>query len=269
MKQILYFTIGAFLLVLASCSGYNKVIKSDNYDDKFNMANELYDSGQELRSVTLYEQVYQRVPKSSQGEVSYFRIGKAYYINSDYVMAEYYMGQFVQRFPSSVKAEEAMFLSAMCSVEKSPEYSLDQTETEIAINNLQQFIDRYPNTELLDTCNSIIDKMRDKLMYKDYTIVKMYSKTEQFHAAVSSSVTFMEDYPKSKYLEEISYVLIKNSYLLSKNSVESKKMERIEDTFERYRTFVAQFPDSKFQNTLAAYMDALNKEKEELMSSSN
>jgi len=267
MKKIIFFAIGTFVLVLSSCSGYNKVIKSDNYDDKFKMANELYDKGEELRSVALYEQVYQRIPKSGEGEVSYFRIGKAYFINGDYVMAEYYMGQFAQRFPTSVRAEEATFLSAMCSVEKSPEFSLDQTETEIAINNLQQFIDRYPNTELLDTCNTIIDKMRGKLTYKDYTIVKMYSKTEQFHAAVSSALTFIDDYPKSEYLEEVHYILIKNSYLLSKNSIENKKVERIEDTFERYRTFVVQFPESKYQNTLAGYIDALNKEKEQLTSS--
>ena len=264
MKNSLLLIFGGLMLVMASCSGYNKVIKSDNYEDKFKMANELYDGGQELRSITLYEQVYQRIPKTGEGELSYFRIGKAYYINSDYVMAEYYMGQFSQRFPTSVKAEEAMFLSAMCSVEKSPEYSLDQTETEIAINNLQQFIDRYPSTLLMDTCNMIIDKMRSKLTYKDYTIVKMYSKTEQFHAAVSSAMTFMEDYPKSEYLEEVSYILVRNSYLLSKNSIESKKMQRIEDTFERYRTFVAQYPESNYTSSLASYIEALEKEKEHL-----
>ena len=71
----------------------------------------------------------------------------------------------------------------------------------------------------------------------------MYAKTEQYHAAVSSGLTFINDYPKSEYLEEIHYILVKNSYLLSKNSIESKKMERIEDTFERYRTFVELFPE--------------------------
>lgn len=264
MKNSLIFTFFIVSLVLVSCNGYNSVVKSDNYDDKFKMANELYDKGEELRAVTLYEQIYQRMPKSGEGELAYFRIGKAFFINADYVMAEYYMGEFAQRFPTSVKAEEATFLSAMCSVEKSPEFSLDQTETEIAINNLQQFIDRYPNTELLDTCNIIIDKMRAKLTYKDYTIVKMYSKTEQFHAAVSSALTFIDDYPKSEYLEEIHYVLVKNSYLLSKNSIDSKKMERIEDTFERYRTFVLQFPESKYQSSLAGFVDALKKEKDQL-----
>jgi len=41
-------------------------------------------------------------------------------------------------------------------------------------------------------------------------------------------------------------------------------MERIEDTFERYRTFVELFPESDYQNSLAGYMDVLNKEKDQL-----
>lgn len=267
MKISFIISSALIAITLVSCNGYNRVVKSDNYDEKFQMANELYDRGEELRSVTLYEQVYQRIPKSGEGEVSYFRIGKAYFIHKDYVMAEYYMGQFAQRFSFSPKAEEAMFLSALCSVEKSPEYSLDQTETELAINNLQQFIDRYPETVLLDTCNMIIDQMRTKLTYKDYTIVKMYAKTEQYHAAVSSALTFISDYPKSEYLEEIHFILVKNSFLLSKNSIDSKKIERIEQTFERYRTFVELFPESDYRNSLAGFMDVLNKEKDQLTSS--
>ncbi len=264
MKKIAYFILLLGAVTISACSGYNKVVKSDDYDRKLEMANELYDKGQELRAVTLYEQIYQRMPKTGEGELAYFRIGKGYFLNNDYIMAGYYLAQFAQRFPFSPKAEEAMFLSAMCSVEGSPEASLDQTETEIAINNLQQFIDKYPETALLDTSNLIIDKLRYKLEVKSYNSVKLYAKTENFHAAVSSALTFFEDYPRSKFTEEVYFILVKNSYLLCKNSVESKKMERIDDTFERYRTFVVQFPESKYRSTLAEYYDLLMEEKEQL-----
>jgi outer membrane protein assembly factor BamD len=119
---------------ITSCSDYNKVVKGDDYGKKFETANTLYDKGQFLRSITLYEQIYQRMPKTGEGELAYFRIGKAYYEEEDYYMAGYYMGAFTQRFPFSPKAQEALFLSAMCSVKNSPEESLDQTETEQAIN---------------------------------------------------------------------------------------------------------------------------------------
>jgi outer membrane protein assembly factor BamD len=272
------------LIVLSSCSDYNEVLKSDDYSRKLEVANDMFERGSTpkikhagkknekrnvkksviLRSVSLYEQVYQRLPKTAEGELSYFRIGKAYYVAQDYYMAGYYLGMFPQRFPYSIKAEESLFLSAMCSVHNSPEASLDQTETELAINDLQQFIDRYPRSEYVDSCNNIIDGLRYKIEQKAFESVQLYSKTERFRAAVSSALTFADDFPMSEHQEEVSYILVKNSYLLAKNSVESKKVERINETFERYDNFVVQFPESKYIKELAGYVDSARGELEEV-----
>lgn len=263
----------ASTLIFTACSDYNKVVKSDDYARKLEMANEYFDKGMQpklkrkdgtpklkkngepkindnylLHSITLYEQVYQRMPKTGEGEVAYFRIGKAYYHAEDYYMAGYYLGSYTQRYPFSVKAQEALFLSAMCSVNNSPEYSLDQNDTELAINDLQQFINRYPESELVDSCNHIMDRLRLKLEQKDYESVKLYSKMDDFRAAVAASMSFLEKYPRSLKKEEISFVLVKNSFLLTKNSIDSKKRERIDQTIERCNNFVAEFPNSKNLN---------------------
>ncbi|MDX2362804.1 MAG: outer membrane protein assembly factor BamD [Crocinitomicaceae bacterium] len=255
----------AALLGLASCKGYNSALKSDNYAEKFEMANTLFEGGDEVRSIALYEQIYQRMPKTGEGELAYFRIGKAYYVGEDYYMAGYYLGMFSRRFPSSPKAEETLFLSAMCSVKNSPGVSLDQNETELAINDLQQFVNRYPNSILIDSCNVTIDRLRFKLETKDFEAVKLYAKTENYRAAVSSAMTFMGDYPASIFKEDAYFILVKNSYLLSKNSIESKILERIDQTMERYRTFVAEFPESKYATQVANYNDLAAKDKEDYL----
>ncbi|MFT5778640.1 MAG: outer membrane protein assembly factor BamD [Crocinitomicaceae bacterium] len=268
MKYLLIFPIIAIILTSTGCSDYNQVLKSDDYGRKFEMANVLFDSiatpSSKMRSVALYEQIYQRMPKQGEGELAYFRIGKAYYVNNDYYMAGHYLGVFPQRFPFSPKAEESMFLSAMCSVNNSPEYSLDQMETDIAINNLQQFADRYPNSVLVDSCNNIIDALHFKLETKDYEAVKLYAKTLNYLAAVSSALIYVEDYPMSIFSEEVNMILVENSYYLSKNSIENKKIERTEQAIERYSTFVAAFPESKYQGALAVYCDILKKDLEKL-----
>jgi len=253
--------------LVTSCSDYNRVLKSDDYGEKFDMANYYYDSvgtsNAKLRSISLYEQIYQRSPKTGEGELAYFRIGKAYYESGDFYMAGYYLSQFSQRFPFSPKAEESSFLSAMCSVHNSPDWSLDQLETEVAINNLQQFVNRYPNSTLIDSCNNIIDGLRFKLETKAFEAVKLYSKTENFMAAESAALTFLEDYPMSGFKEEVHYLLVKNSYFLAKNSIERKKKERIEQTIERYSTFVAAFPESDYMRELAANDDEMRRELKE------
>lgn len=273
------------ILNLLSCSDYNEVVKSDDYARKMEVANSYYDKGITpkvkksgknkikknvlLRSVTLYEQIYQRMPKTSEGELAYFRIGKAYYLAGDYYMGGYYLGMFPQRFPYSVKAEESLFLSAMCSVNNSPNHTLDQEETKLAINDLQQFVDKFPNSYLVDSCNHIIDRLHMKLEQKDYEAVLLYAKTERYRAAVSSAQTYLQDHPMTKHDEEVNYILVKNSYLFAKNSIDSKKVERIEETIERYRTFVAQFPESNYIGTLSNYYDLMVKELEELNRNGN
>jgi outer membrane protein assembly factor BamD len=262
MKLKKYLSLFLLLLLFVSCKGYNKVVKSDDYQRKFELADELYNLKQYMRSVTLYEQVYQKFPKTGEGELAYYRIGKAYYAEKDYYMAGYYLGAFSQRFPYSANAEETLFLSAMCSVSSSPEFTLDQNDTEIAINTLQQFIDKYPNSTLVDSCNHVMDRLRMKIQLKEYQGVKLYSKTENYRAAVTSAETFLADYPVSAKREEISYLLVENSFLLTKNSIESKKKERIDQTIKRYRNFVNEFPESKYKRRLNTISDDMERQKE-------
>jgi len=293
MKLLLQISlISLTVLTVASCSGYNEILKSDDYERKLQVADEMYQrgvtpkikyrknpkaiekkgkvrkskyrTGPLQRSVALYEQIYQRMPKAAEGELAYFRIGKAYYYSGDYYMAGYYLGMFPQRFPYSAKGEEALFLSAMCSVNNSPAPTLDQTDTELAIRDLQSFIDRFPQSELVDSCNNLIDGLRFKLEEKDYRSVLLYDKTGMFNAAATSAETFVEDYPISIYREEIMRIAVDNSYLLAKNSVESKKAERIDKTIERYNNFVAQFPESEEKERLDKIIDELREMKVKL-----
>lgn len=245
MKYILL--VGLFLAIF-SCSDYNKVLKSDDYDRKFELANEYYENpskSSQGRAIGLYEQIYQRFARSGKGELAYYRIGKAYYNTEDYYMAGYYLGNFPRRFPASVKCEEALFLSAMCSVNNSPEAILDQAETELALNNLQQFIDRYPESNLVDSCNTIIDNLNYKLETKDFNAIELYNRTENYRSAVTTSIDFLTNNPLSNYREKVHYFLVRNSFYLAKYSVETKKEDRLNKTLERYQQFVIKFPDSK------------------------
>ena len=104
-QYIAIITLSTFMI---GCSGYNEVLKSDDYKSKFNMANELYKEGVTpkinkkgkikkqyrekplQRSIALNEQIYQRSPKSGEGELAYYRIGTAYYFTGDYYMGGYF-----------------------------------------------------------------------------------------------------------------------------------------------------------------------------------
>ncbi len=257
MKWI--FLLLTLVTLLSSCNSYNRILKSDDYESKFNEANRLYDSGKYDRCVALYEQVYQRSPRSPQGEVAFYRLGKACYAVEDWYLASYYLAAFPSKFPYSPKVEETTFLAAVCAVQNSPEVSLDQHETEVALNELQNFVTRFPNSELLDTCNTIMDKLRFKLETKDMMTVRLYSKTENYRAAVVSGEQFLDNYPRSTYREEAWAILMKNSYYLASNSVDSKIEERIAKTNERFNIFLVEFPNSDYLREFEGYIEKLKK----------
>lgn len=257
MKQLLFIVlIGA---TLGACSDYAKILKGSDYSQKFVTANALYDKKDYDKAIVLYEQIYQHAPKSGEGEVAYYRMATSYFALEDYYMAQYYYSSYMQRFPYSDKSEEVMFMIAMCSVKNSPEYSLDQTETEVAISNVQQFVDRYPGSYLIDSCNIIIDQLRYKLELKEFEGVALYDRTENYKAAVAAGEIFMEHYSRSRFLEEVHYMVVKNSYFMTINSIESKKSERASQTIERFRNFAIRYATSQYLKELENYAAALEK----------
>lgn len=243
--------VAAFVVV--SCDNYNQIVKSDDYEAKFAEANRLFEAGKYERCVGLYEQVYQRSPKSVQGETSYYRMGMACYYVEDWYLASYYLASFQMKFPYSRLVEETMYLAAMCAVNNSPQPSLDQTETEVALNELQNFISRFPNSERVDTCNIVMNNLRLKLQTKDMLNVRLYSKTSNYRAAVVSAKSFLDNYPISTFREEAIVILLRNQLLLVENSVESLKEDRINDTEDTYGKFLAEFPESSYLREFESY----------------
>ncbi len=245
--------------ILSACSEYARVVKSDDYERKYILANEFFADRSFVKAINLYEQVYQRNPKNSQGEKAYFNLAESNFNLGDYLMASYYYASFSEKFPESIKCEEAAFKNLICLIKDTPKYSLDQSETNIALNEIQLFIYKFPRSIKMDSCNAMMDQLRGRLELKDFESVKLYDKTENYISAVTTAETFIKDYPTSKFKEKTYEILIRNSYLLAVNSVEEKKIDRIAKTIERYNNFVIEFPSSELNFQLSEKIAKLKK----------
>ena len=258
LKYTTFFLITLSVLLISGCSDYQQIVKGDNYESKLLEADRMYDKGSFTKAMALYEQVYQRFPNTEQGRKSYYRLAKSYFEVGDYYMAGYYYNQFTQRYPSSDKTEECLFMTAICSVKNSPSASLDQEETEMALNDLQLFVQRYPNSSLVDSCNRTMDRLRVKLETKRYNSVKLYAKTENYRAAVYSAKSFLEDYPQSIFKADVAFIEFENAYFLGLKSVFSKQKERLEDASEIYARYSDLFLENEMNRKSERYMEQIN-----------
>jgi outer membrane protein assembly factor BamD len=235
-----------FLVVLSACSGFNSAVKSDDFDLKREYANTSYENKQWDRAAALYEQIYQRFSQGPIGEEAFFRLGKSHYNMKDYYLAGFYFQNFSNRFFYSQLAEEAKFLAALCAVKNVPKRSLDQAETYQALTALQEFMNQYPTSHLVDSCNRVMDRLNLQLEDKAYDNAYIYFHTEHYRAAAAAMDAFVSDFPSSKRKEEAMYVAAKSSFFLATNSVESKKLERYENVIQRSTKFAELFPDSRY-----------------------
>lgn len=242
MKQVLSLLL--LLTVMSSCNEYNKLVKSEDYELKKTKGIEYYNTGDYIKSVTLLESTIPFYKLSMEGEKVYYYFCMGNYKLNDYYLASYYFRRFISQYPSSKYTEECQFLSAMCSVHNSPEYALDQTETFNALDQLQVFADMYPDSEKMDTCNLIMDNLHAKLELKDFESSMLYYQTENYKAAVFALNSIMVKYPTSKYKHEILNFSVLSNYELAINSIQSKKLERLNNTLKSYRKFVSEFPNS-------------------------
>ncbi len=241
-------------LLVVSCSEYEKVLKGDDYDKKYDMALKMYNKKKFIKAIPLFEEVISIYSKlSEKGEKGYYYLCYCHYNTQNYALASYYFRNFQVTYPQSKHAEEAAFMSAICKVEASPKPSLDQSNTVTAINELQAFMNRYPKTTKKDTCNLIIDQLRDKLEEKAYQSAKLYYNMEEYAASAVAFTNMLSDYPDTDYREEALYLVVKSNYRLANNSIKEKKVERFEETIKSYTKFVDNFPKSERLKELEEY----------------
>ena len=248
MRQTIFLLSIVFsgLVFFSSCSEYNRVLKSNDYDLKEKKAQEFFDDEKYMKAIPLYEELISYHRGSAKSELFYYNFAYAYYHMGDYYLAAFYFQNFAKSYPNSEYVEEASWMNAYCHYLNSPDYSLDQTDTKTAMSMFQIFLNQYPETEHKDTTNYMIDVMREKLERKHFEIAKLYFHTENYQSASVAFNNVLKDYPATKYKEEILYLSLKSDFLLASNSVEKKKEERFRKTLKSYYTFVDNFDESKF-----------------------
>lgn len=254
---ILWIVFGA--IVLNACSEYNKVLKSSDLEWKFTKANEYYAEGDYYKAYPLIEELVAIYRGQRRSEKLYYMYAYCDYYQEDFLLASHRFTEFTKTFPTSKYTEECAFMSAYSLYMLSPPPKLDQTNTYSAISRLQLFVDKYPRSNRVDTCNTLIMNLEAQLEKKTIMGANQYKKMEYFTSAVITYENILKDYPDTKYREDIYYNIFEAHYLLAIKSVNEKKLERIDEALKAYVNFANRFPSSKYAEMAESQKDKLEK----------
>jgi outer membrane protein assembly factor BamD len=238
--------IAVTVLLISGCSKFSKIQKSTDMEAKYNAAVEYYEKKKYFQALQLFEELITVFRGTGKAEDTYFYYSECYFQTGEYTVAAYHYNNFYQTFPSSPKAEEALFKNAFCYYLDSPPSTLDQKNTLDAIRQFQLFINRFPKSDKVQQCNQLIDELRFKLETKDFNNARLYMRRGNNKAAMVAFQNLIKDYPATTYKEESMFYILKSSFDFAGQSIESKKLERYQAAMENYLKLVDTFPESRF-----------------------
>ena len=239
------------LLALTGCSEYQRVLKSRDISEKYEYAKMYYQNGKYMRAATLLGDVVTIYRGTEEAEEATYLLAMSHYKMEDYVSSGEYFLRYVSNFPRGTHAEECRFLMAAGDYYDSPDARLDQAVTRRAIKEIDSFLDSYPRSTLADSATMMRLELTDKLCYKEYLSSKLYLDLgsymgNNYEAAVITARNAQNEYPSSKYREDLAYIIFKARYEAAMISVAEKKADRLREAYDEYFTFSNEYHEGKY-----------------------
>lgn len=260
MLKLKHLIILLSVIVLTSCSQYNKVLNKGSVSDKYKMATEMYEAQKFDKALRLFEMITPSYRGKPQMERIQFMVSQSYMNTKDYSNAAYYFEKFATNYPKSSKKEEAAFSGAKCHFLASPKYSVDQTETKEALVAFQKYINAYPDSKNLPEANKMVNKLQYKLETKAFEVAKQYFDIGFYTSAVVAFDNMTSQYLGTVYREEAYFYKFKSAYELGMRSTFTKKQTRLVAAEKAYNKFEKNYPESKYIKESKDLLEKVQKE---------
>ncbi len=258
MKKTLLIIAG--ILLLSACSEYQKVYNGNDLDAKYKLGWKLYEAGKYHKADQLFSQVDKYYKHKPVYQRLLFADAVSLYHMKYYNAAGQKFRKFTQLYPESSKAEEADFYIVKSYYALSPKYSVDQSYTVRAIEEINRFLKKYPFSKYKSEVNKMNTTLQRKLERKYFEIAKLYYDLGRYKAAIRALNNYMVDFPGSYLKEPALFYRYKAAADLALNSVEDKKEERLQKAMSYYKNFMAKSKQVDLQKQAKKIYQTLEKE---------
>lgn len=258
-SRLFFLPLLLVLMMLTACSEFSAVLKSDDYEYKYEAAKALYADGQYRQAAELFSMLLAPLKGTSYGEESLYMLAESNLKAKDYESAAMFFKKYYQVYPKGHYMEMARFNSGYSLYKQVADIRLDQTSTMEAIREYQDFLDYCPNTGLKEQTHAVIYELQDRLVEKEYLSAKLYYDLgtytlnsiyggNNYEACVVTAQNALKDYPYASagLRENLSILILRAKYHLARQSVEAKRVERFRDAIDEYYAFENDFPESKY-----------------------
>ena len=197
----------AVLPVLAACSSSKEAAKDSNappapVEDLYNNGIDALNARRFASATDQFNLVEQNYPYSSWAVNAQLMQGYTQYLQNHYTDAIGTLDRFIQLHPTHRDVAYAYYLRALSYYEQIADIQRDQRGTDLAMNALQEVVNRFPDSAYARDARLKIDLCRDHLAGKEMEIGRWYESQHLYEAAIGRFQRVVDDYQTTNHVPE-------------------------------------------------------------------
>ena len=223
------------LLLFTSCGTYK--VSSESSSNKIDYVKNLIDDEKYSRAIDELNYIMFNDPLSEYSAIAQFYIGECYFYLNDFSQSIIEYNKYLTRNDSIEElVEKSQFMLCKCYFNISLEYNKDQSDTYIAIEKLQYFIEKETMRDYIEDIEIMILDLRTKLAKKDFYTAKLYIKLEELDAAIIYYKNIVNDYYDTEF---VNSALANISLIYCIDDINKAKvfLDKHKDNFLDYSSF--------------------------------
>lgn len=170
-------------------------------------------------------------------EAQYY-LAMSHFKRDEFILAAFEFETLIKSYPTSELVNQARFNMALSYFNLSPEYYLDQTYTQIAIDEFQNYIELYSDDPKVAEAKDKINQLRNKIALKYFKNAELYISLNEQNAALIYYDYVLKDYFDSQYADDA--LLGKITVLVNKRNttLQEKKLKDLRNYSLQVRFWV-------------------------------
>jgi outer membrane protein assembly factor BamD len=236
LKEIRFLVgIPLFFLILSMACGPKAPSLVLDAEDQFALAQGEFEKKHYDKAVMEFQKLIFNYPGAIFIDSAQYLLGMSYFDQKDYPLAQGEFNKLLSSFPTSQLSDDAAFMLAFCDYKMSPRAELDPERTIKAIEELNTFLDDFPQSERAKEAQDLVQEGRSKLAKKAYENGRLYFKMKQYDAALIYLKDLINEYHDTKWAAPAQFQ-IAETYL---------KQKKFDQAKEEYQKFLENFPKDK------------------------
>ena len=141
------------------------------------------------KAIEIFKAVADNAPYGKYADLAKFKAGMSYKDIQDYNSAILMFKDLIDRYPNSPVIDKARFQLAECSKLLAVKPAYDQTPTNVARKEFEDFLKKHPDSGMAQDAEKIIDKLKSSEAENAYETGKFY----EARRAPESAIIYYKD----------------------------------------------------------------------------